>query len=421
MSGYPTLKYIHAADIHLDSPLRGLERYEGAPVDEIRLAARRALTKLVDLAIEESVSFVLIAGDLYDGDWREYNTGIFFIEQAKRLRDAQIPLLMIAGNHDAANKMTKSLRLPENTFFFSAESPETKILDDLGVAVHGQSFATAAVYDDLSAKYPKPISGLFNIGMLHTCAAGREGHERYAPCSIEALKTSGYDYWALGHVHQRETFNESPYVAFSGNIQGRHAKETGPKGCLLVETAASRIVGVEFRELGVMRWKSTRLGLDNCNGFDDSLELIGRQFNQLVQSAPDQNLAVRLELTGESKAHSAIVAHKQRFMQEIRLLAGDVSCGSMWIEKIVLSSRSPRFSKSDELLDGAIAELRTLFAELRSAPIEQSSLDLDDVVKKLPAELQDAMQGLAAEQFENIANEAEALLFGRLLSFEGDR
>ena len=64
-------KFIHAADIHLDSPLRGLEQYEGVPVQEIRNAARRALSNLVDLALDQKVAFVLIAGDLYDGDWRD--------------------------------------------------------------------------------------------------------------------------------------------------------------------------------------------------------------------------------------------------------------------------------------------------------------------------------------------------------------
>ena len=197
-------KFIHAADIHLDSPLRGLEQYEGAPVEEIRNAARRALSNLVDLAIRQEVAFVLIAGDLYDGDWRDYNTGLFFVDQARRLREAKIPLYLISGNHDAANRMTRTLKMPENVTFFSAERPETALLPDLDVAIHGQSFAKAAVYDDLSEGYPIVDSGHFNIGMLPTCAAGREGHDRYAPCSVEGLKAKGYDYWALGHIHLRE-------------------------------------------------------------------------------------------------------------------------------------------------------------------------------------------------------------------------
>ncbi|MDZ7615944.1 MAG: DNA repair exonuclease, partial [Patescibacteria group bacterium] len=100
------MKFIHAADVHLDSPLQGLMRYEGAPADEIRAATRRALENLVALALEEDVAFVLIAGDVYDGDWKDHNTGLFFASQMARLREADIPVVMISGNHDAANKMT---------------------------------------------------------------------------------------------------------------------------------------------------------------------------------------------------------------------------------------------------------------------------------------------------------------------------
>src|SRR3974390_1395346 len=135
------ITFLHAADIHLDSPLNGLERYENAPVDRIRGATRRAFTRLIDLAIDKRVDFVLLAGDLYDGDWRDYNTGLFLARELRRLRDCHIPVFLIAGNHDAANKMTRSLRLPDNVRFFSQDRPETVALDALDVAIHGQSFA----------------------------------------------------------------------------------------------------------------------------------------------------------------------------------------------------------------------------------------------------------------------------------------
>ena len=132
-------KFLHAADIHLDSPLLGLERYEGAPVEEIRGATRRALDNLVQLAMDEAVDFVLIAGDLYDGDWRDAGTGLYFVKQMARLREAKIPVYLIAGNHDAQNKMTRELRFPENVTVFSSRRAGTVVIDDLSVAIHGQS------------------------------------------------------------------------------------------------------------------------------------------------------------------------------------------------------------------------------------------------------------------------------------------
>ena len=125
--------FLHAADIHLDSPLLKLEHYDGAPVEDLRSATRRALENLVELAIVERVDFVLIAGDLYDGDWKDYNTGLYFVSQMTRLREAGIPVFIIAGNHDAASKMTKTLRLPDRVFLFPTDKPDTSILKTSGL------------------------------------------------------------------------------------------------------------------------------------------------------------------------------------------------------------------------------------------------------------------------------------------------
>ena len=171
-------RFLHAADIHLDSPLRGLHRYEGAPQEEIRHAARRALANLVDLALKESAAFVLIAGDLYDGNWKDHRTGLFFVSQMVRLRAAGISVFLIAGNHDAANRMTRSLPLPENVRMFDHRKAETVKIESLGVAIHGQSFAAQAIMEDLSAAYPPAIGGLLNIGLLHTCEAAMKDTSR---------------------------------------------------------------------------------------------------------------------------------------------------------------------------------------------------------------------------------------------------
>jgi len=135
-------KFIHAADIHLDSPLRGLSRYESAPAQSIRNACRRAFENLVEFAIEEKVAFVLLAGDLYDGDWKDYSTGIFLSQQMGRLDQHNISVFAVAGNHDAANRMTKALDSPTNMKILSTRKVETIKLDDLAVAIHGRSFGT---------------------------------------------------------------------------------------------------------------------------------------------------------------------------------------------------------------------------------------------------------------------------------------
>lgn len=153
------------------------------------------------------------------------------------IHTADIPVCIIAGNHDAASRMTRTLRLPDNVHLFPTDRTHTILLEGPGIAVHGQGFSAPAVKKNLAERYPDALPGYFNIGMLHTCATGREGHEPYAPCRLDDLIARGYHYWALGHVHQRETLCEDPPVIFPGNLQGRHIRETGPKGCMIVSAA----------------------------------------------------------------------------------------------------------------------------------------------------------------------------------------
>jgi exonuclease SbcD len=163
-----SFRFLHAADIHLDSPLRGLAGQEGNAVARVRTATREALDTLVGLAIAEKVDFLVIAGDLYDGDWRDYKTGLFFAAQMGRLNKAGIPVYLLHGNHDAESQITRRLDLPDNVHVFGVRRPETFVLDELKVALHGQSFRQRDITDNLVPDYPAPVSGAFNIGVLHT-------------------------------------------------------------------------------------------------------------------------------------------------------------------------------------------------------------------------------------------------------------
>ena len=417
-------KFIHAADIHLDSPLRGLERYEGAPVQRIRDASRTALENLVSLAIQEKVAFVLIAGDLYDGDWREYRTGLHFVQQATKLRDAKIPIYMIAGNHDAANRMTKSLTLPENVTFFHSKAAHSVTLESVNVAIHGQSFETVAVTEDLSLAYPVAIPGSFNIGLLHTCGSGREGHERYAPCSIEGLKLKGYDYWALGHVHTRETLSEKPYIAFPGNIQGRHARETGPKGCLLVSVDDNHACQVQFQPLDVVRWEVTHVDVSEAVSLDDILAKCSAAIERAYCAADGRVLAMRLVIFGRSVLHDTLLAQRHSVTNEIRSIATDVGSGDVWLEKIKIETASNLVSALDPMVsDDALGEIALLFQQANNTPslLTDLGLDLADAFKKLPAELKDAIPIKSDEWHRSVFEEAQSRLLGELHGTEASQ
>lgn len=419
--GSPTIfKFIHAADIHLDSALKGLQQYEGAPVEQIRRAPREGLSNLVDLAIAESVQFVLIAGDLYDGNWKNFQTGMFFVKQAARLRGAGIQLFLIAGNHDAANKMTRSLPLPDNVTFFSAEAAETVMLEEWDVAIHGQSFANSEVWDDLSLAYPPAVSGCVNIGMLHTSAEGREDHDRYAPCSVAGLKLKGYDYWALGHIHRREVLCQDPMIAFSGNIQGRHIRETGAKGCYLVTVYEDRRMQASFEPLDVLRWELCKVPLSGVVDVDEIVGRFGQQLQLLLDESAGRPLAVRVELSGATELHRRLQASHDYWMHQLRGVALDLGQGQVWLEKVRLCTTAPqaRAAGSHSRDEAAIGELIELFSEVRAQPdlLTGIGFDLEALLKKLPPELKarSNLHNRRDEWLPEVIDQAEALLLHRL-------
>lgn len=407
-------KFLHAADIHLDSPMLGLDRYEGAPVAECREAGRRALENLVKLAVEERVAFVLIVGDLYDGDWPDYNTGLFFSAQMARLRDEGISVYLIRGNHDAANRMTKDLRPLENVKFLSDHRPESVAIEDFGVAIHGQSYPQSAVTENLSLAYPERLPGRFNIGLLHTGVEGREGHARYAPCVLNDLRHHGYDYWALGHIHKRETLIEAdPVVAFPGNLQGRNVREAGPKGCLLVTVDDAGRATVQNRWLDVLRWEVCRVDASGARDGDDLIARFRDRIGLLLPATDDRLLAVRVEFHGACPAHGATSANWPYWSSELRQTATEASAGRVWVEKVVAKTASPPVA-TDPDDAGPLAELAALLAELRDEPERLKTLfdrELVDVRKKAPWLLE---EWEAPERLGELFEQVGPLLLSRI-------
>jgi DNA repair exonuclease SbcCD nuclease subunit len=420
------LKFLHAADIHLDSPLRGLERYEGAPVEEIRGATRRAFENLVDLALGEEVAFLLLAGDLYDGDWKDYNTGLFFAAQMRRLEEAGIPVFTIHGNHDAASQISKVLRPPGNVRTLSPRKPETVILDELEVAIHGQGFASAAVRDDLSAGYPAAVPHCFNIGLLHTSLDGRPGHAPYAPCTIAGLRSRGYQYWALGHVHEREVVAREPWIVFPGVLQGRHAREPGPKGASLVTVRDREVASVEHRDLDVLRWTACAVDAAGAADPEEILDRVAQTLEREIAAAAGRPVAARVTVQGACPAHGELLAASDRWIQECRSLALGFGDGAVWIEKVRFRTSPPDAGldrlAGDDALGGLLRSLRDLEADAPELAVLAEGFA--DLRRKLPPELfetggaedAEALDPTAPEQLREVLGEVKDLLLARLLA-----
>lgn len=388
------MRFIHCADIHLDSPLRGLELYDGAPAGDMRQATRRAFANVVDLAIERAADFVLIAGDIFDGDWPDFNTGLYFAAQLCRLAEADIRVFLTYGNHDAVSKLTKSVPLPKNVFTFPANRPATEVIEALGVAIHGQSFASEAVTADLSAAYPTPISGLLNIGVLHTALSGREGHQPYAPTTSDRLADKGYDYWALGHVHTREVVRENPWIVFPGNTQGRHARETGAKGCMVVEAeTGTGIRSVEFVPTDVARWHHIRIDIANLASEDALHATVQEAVRSAQSAAEDRILALRLTLAGRGALHHTIVSNRESIRAQLSAAIGEASSGMAWLEKVRIKVTAPldlpRLAERDDPFGLLIRSLKSLEADPAALKALAESV-LAELGQKLPVELRGA-------------------------------
>ena len=352
------MKFVHAADIHLDSPLRGLEVYDGAPVDRLRLATRRAMDNVVQLCLTEQVDFLLIAGDLFDTACRDFNSALSAAGQMQKLNRAGIPVYLILGNHDSRDEMAKQVPWPGNVTLFDHRQPETFRHATLPVAIHGMSYPKREVKENLVPSYPVAVKGCFNIGLLHTNAGGNPNHDAYAPCSVEELVAKDYDYWALGHVHDRMVLHERPYVVYSGNTQGRHAREPGSKGCMLVVVTDDEVTSLEFRETDVLRWFRCPVLLQPG---DDEAALLDRTRDVLrktIQSADGRMAAVRLEFEGRCAVHRDLAREgfRQQIILNLRGLAGEFG-DDVWIEKIKFHTQSPLDAQSMRLRQDLVGEL----------------------------------------------------------------
>jgi exonuclease SbcD len=419
------VKFIHAADLHIDSPLRGLEAYDGAPLEQLRGATRLAFRNLIRVAVDAAVDFVIIAGDLFDGRWQDMRTGLWTAAQLRELDRAGIPVFILQGNHDAASKVPHAIRWPANVRVFSAHRPETILLENLHVALHGQGFAREKITSDLAAHYPDRVDGFFNIGVLHTSLTGSPDHDTYAPTSVATLVSRRYDYWALGHIHARSQppVLEEPFIAYSGNLQGRHINEPGPKGCLLATVEDNVVSQVEFIAVDTVRWQSVEIVLRPADGRSELIAAIERHLTAVQEAADGRLMAVRLLLRGPCEAHREIARETTRAMllAEIRNLANDLA-DDIWVEKIIFDTRLPL--DVDSLRQG-----RDLLGELlRSLHAAGSS---DEALRCLAEPLKPLRDKAAQELSEADVDledprllagwlrQAEAMLVARLTEFDG--
>lgn len=369
------VKLLHTADLHLDSPLRTLALRNSDLAQRIDNATRTALARIVDIAIEEQVAALLIAGDLYDGNQRSMKTAAFLIAQFQRLQARGIQVFLIRGNHDAESRITKEIGWPDNVHRFDGHGGH-QMLGDTDIAIHGVSFADPHAPDSLVGKYRR-VEGAVNIALLHTSLAGAAGHDPYAPCDVADLVAAGFDYWALGHIHARTVHHEDPFIVMPGMPQGRDIGEDGPKSATLIHVEDGRI-RVEERATADILFQRVDCDLTGTRDMDDVHTAVRLALDGLAGGVP---AVVRVRLIGETDLGWQIRRDLDLIREVAEQSARDLD---LWIDKIIADVAAPAAAES-----GAAAELAGLIAQIAAQPdfANQAEAALSRVVDDLPGEL----------------------------------
>ncbi|WP_257458337.1 metallophosphoesterase family protein [Archangium lipolyticum] len=296
-------KFVHAADLHLDTPFRGIPA-DSSLLSTFQQATFRAFARVVDLCLRERVTFLVLAGDLFDAKDRSVRARLALRRELDRLHVAGIQTFIVHGNHDPLSGDTGALGLPGSVKVFGADWEEAEVRREgrLLCRVQGISYPEVEVRENLSARFRRTAPD-FTVGLLHANLGGVEGHADYAPCTVEDLGARGLDYWALGHVHTRAEYPlaSGAVAVYPGNPQGRHVNEPGERGCVLVEVEEGR-TRRRFVPVDRVRWHRLEVPLVGLGSLDGLVAAVTEQVDASCAQELDGH-AVRLTLTERGPLH----------------------------------------------------------------------------------------------------------------------
>ena len=278
------IKFIHCADLHLDSPFQGLTTKDPSLAVRFKHATNEAFVKIIDLCLAENIDFLTIGGDTFDGADRSLCAQILLRDQFDRLHKAKIPVILVAGNHDPLSDWLTEIRFPKNVHLLAGDEVETVPIEKDGSVVctiYGISYKVRDVKGNLSLKFQAKENDVFSIGLLHANVGARKEHAPYSPCTINDLRAGNMDMWLLGHIHTPEVISETPFILYPGNIQGRHINEDGPRGCYLIRVDSDYKISHEFKPVQNILWKQEDINIKEKLTIEGSrFEVVGIVANQ---------------------------------------------------------------------------------------------------------------------------------------------
>lgn len=321
-------RFLHAADLHLDTPFTRLTGVPDRVAKTIRDASLRAFDALIHTAIAEKVAFVVLAGDIYDGSERGVRAQLAFRDGLAKLSDAGISTFVVYGNHDPIDEGWSAIgSFPDRVTVFGSESVERVevLIDDVPVAtVTGISYARSAETDNLVARFPEAKGKGFHVGVVHANVGGDGEYAPYSPCSMDDLRAGGYDYWALGHIHRRAELGDGhPLIVYPGNLQGRSPKpsEQGPKGAVIVDVDGKNAT-TRFVPLDIVRFDHVEVSIED-KWLDDLEQALVDASAAAVETAGGRPVVLRATLVGHGHLHDDLAPADRRveLLERLRDLA----------------------------------------------------------------------------------------------------
>lgn len=407
-------RFVHAADLHLDTPFEGIGRTSPAVAEALRDASLDAWDALVELTLRRDAAFLLIAGDVYDGAERGVRAQLRFLRGLERLAAAGVATLVVHGNHDPLDGWSAIQRWPENVTVFEAGEVRSVAIErggELLATVHGVSYGSRDPQANLALGFARSAAPGLQLGLLHCNVGGEPGHAAYSPCSLADLHAVGLDYWALGHVHDRRVLSEGPcWVAYPGNLQGRspRASERGAKGALVVEVAGGQVQDVEFESLDRVRFERVEVDAE-AGDVPALLELLQAEALARRAASDGRGLVVRGVVTGRGGLHVDLARPKvlEGLLGELRA-ASAVLAPFVWWDAVRDETRAELDLAAIQLRDDFSAALLRRVEAVLAAPQQHAEL-LDAPGEALPEARLRRLLGEPDEDVAGLLDEARAL------------
>jgi len=411
--------FVHAADLHLDSPFKGLRDPDPAIIDAMRSATFDAYGALIDLCLEREAAFLLVAGDIYDAEDRSLRAQLRFRDGLVRLAERNIPSFVVHGNHDHYGSMSSSLRWSESVRIFGHRAVESAVVERNGepiATISGISHARRNETENLAERYEPPGTDCFRIGMLHCNVGSATGYEPYAPCELPDLVGRGFDYWALGHIHEKAILSCSPHIVYPGNVQGRHFRETGERGCFVVTVEDNEVCHIEFCPLDRVRWLEGSVSISAISTVDGLERAIFDTVHRLVATSDGRALVCRLtiegrgSLFGELRRPGNITDLAERARESFRSDAPFV-----WLQELIVDCRPETDISRRKEAGDFLAEVLSIAEEIVESPAKMEEFArgaLADLLQN--RQFEKGIGPFSQEEISTMMREAELICLDKL-------